>query len=191
VEAETSVRLMDRAAAESVADHLVTVLVHSVRLPDIPVVHQAVDDADGSRTLTCTVGGFPSLGSDPASLSVNRRRYRWDFAAEDPRAGTVELQIQPYAGTRNLSVSADVEDMTDDRQSWLNIAPETVARGIKKLTIEFRQVYAPDAGWQEDPGDAWDLIACRIRVEVGRETVERIVVPPVNAPVLGQQEAPQ
>jgi hypothetical protein len=182
IEHGVNVPTTDRAAARALADHLEEALMTTVVVPPLTSVECHRDKTNGEYELTCLVGpsGVHPQQADHAALQM--RRYRWGFAREDARAGTVRMQTLFYAGTANITPGASRGDIEDEAR-WAQRPAAVVARRIDRMDIRFlpaSEFNAPQAQWKS----AWDApvgrVAISIKVQVGDQVVERLIVPEVT-----------
>jgi hypothetical protein len=180
-EATASVAWTDYAAADAVADHLCDVLQQAFSLPNVDALI-ADSDPEGASRLTCVACN----SSDPLNAgAVQRCRYRWNFPAGDARAGTIQLQRLYYAGTKNISTIASVDESSDEA-TWARAEPTTIAQNLSALSIHFRPLdgEAESVAWKGPSGN----VLIRIHVKVAQHEVERIVQPAVNTAMFETQK---
>jgi len=177
VQSQTSVRWNEQAAAEAMVAHFADVLERCVNLPEVPALVAGPDSAGEGYFLTCCATSGRGGSSDPLDRGgIQRRRYRWGFGSEEDRAGTIEVQTLSLAGTKIVSVWGEMEGGTEE-EIWSRVPATVVGRRVGSLSVLYRKCNDPQSTWQDHwRGNAGE-VAIWIRVGVGGETVERLVVP--------------
>jgi hypothetical protein len=179
IEKEEGARWRNRSRAEAVVSHLAGALEQAVNLPGVTALSVRREEEGGGHSMVCLVGGDGGLV--PSDCALRRRRYRWGFEDEDERAGKVELQEIPYAGSRDIGALTGAEEPVEDEQLWDRVAPVCVAKGLADLAIRLRPLDSPDSDWTDRWSGPSGNVVIRIRATAGAETVERTVVPMANA----------
>lgn len=178
-ESRVSVRWHDRGTARVIAGHLAKALEQAVNLPEVPAVVVESDGNDGKQTLTCVVdSGARSVGG--AYGGLERRRYRWDFPEDDERAGTLELQTMIYGGTRNLELIRGLDELPAE-EVWNRLPITVIGRRLEDLVVTCSTLSGSQSKSSEHQDGHVGDVLISVRVTVGAETIERSVVPQVNA----------
>jgi prepilin-type N-terminal cleavage/methylation domain-containing protein len=156
-------------AARAVATHLADVMERAVSVADSPTVRS---DADAS-------GPYIILRTQDGAAGMTLRRYQWAPAPEDGIGTWLRVKAQPYAGGHPVGLS----QVESEESPWDHVEETVVARDLDAMSIEFRPV-TNVGDWSpsySEPGP----IAVRIRVRVGDESTERVVITPAQASILG------
>ena len=164
VEGRASIRWNSRASAEAIASHLAATVENATNLPGIPAL-LAESDQEGNRLLICQAG-------------PQRRRYRW-YSIDAKQEYSLELRSMTYAGTQNVSVGHVSED-PDSQRAWNQVKATIIGKHIDSISVSFRPLKASSDTWRDRWKGSVGEVGVRIRVRVGQETVERIVVPQAN-----------
>lgn len=183
VEKRASIRREGLGLANAVAAHLAETLEGAVNLlPEVPSIIGGPESDGGGYSMKCIVGIGGAGGA-----CLQRRRYRWNRLGDQGRSSELELQVMKYAGTRNVTALSGIEELTEEEQ-WSRIPPVVIGKQLSGLSVLYRKTSDPAAGWKDSwRGSAGD-VAVRIRVKVEGETVERVVVPQVNAKLVASED---
>jgi len=173
-EGQAAVHWHNRAAADTVVDHLADAMAQSINLPKMAaLVSESKSTTDG--WVICQVG-------------LERRRYRWHTI--DSGANCVlELQKMVVAGTRNLSTDAIGQEETTNRQMWDRIGATVIASRLDGMSIRFKSLETESASWQSEWNGPVGQVTILIQATVGGETVERAAYPRVRGQLLEEGES--
>jgi len=187
VEARATVQWNHVASADSVAQYVVDLLTSCVNLPDRETVMGGPDSGDNTYVLTCFTESTRGSFSLTPEASLRRYRLQWGFEDED-RAGCLEVKAMSYCGTVNVTACDGQawDGPEDDDGLWDRIPADVVARRIDDLSVSYRPADDPDAVWADSWSGPVGNIAVRVMVRVGNQTVQRKIVPQVNAAVVGE-----
>ena len=183
VETRVSRALRDRASARSVVDHLAVALEHAINLGELSGT-ECSGQGESDGVLELTVSGSSYLGPDPVRSSLQRRRYSWTSGSYADGVGiTLTLQIQPYAGTKNVTPAGEIAEMQPE-QIWPMVAQQVIARRISSISLMSRPIKGGgdwEPAWKKPAGE----VVIRIRVGVGDQMVERVVAARVTGKIGG------
>jgi type II secretory pathway pseudopilin PulG len=186
VEAKATAKWRARASAEAVLNELTQAIEGCVNLPGITTLSGGPDTQTGGYALTCMVEGRGYDSARPDRSGVQRRRYRWTFDSNSPLAGTVSVQAMSYAGTVNITPVTGIAEM-DESQAWDRLASEVIGQKLSGVSVLFRTTGSEDAKWEDRYGGSVGKVAVWVRVTVGDETAERVVIPQANGELVSQE----
>jgi type II secretory pathway component PulJ len=176
-EAQLTGRATDRAQAAAVADAVVRRIEAAVWIEPDRLL-RGLPSGSGGFVLTGWCAGYAATLPDPGRAAWQRYRLVWIPGEND--GGRITLQTLPYAGTADLSRSADQRGETNGRsRPWQAVRPVEIARGIARFSLQFRASGAGDLAWTprwDRPGTPIVLV----RVRCGSHTAERLAVARVN-----------
>ncbi len=185
-EATVALRWKERHAAEAIVSHITETLEQAVNIPGIVTIHGGANGSEGESFLKCTVGGKALAGSDVSRMSVSRVRYSWNFQdTEGEDTKSILLQKLRYAGASVVTPIAEQEEMNED-ELWEKAPSTTIGTQLDGVSVSYKNTKEPGASWGDSWKDSAGDVAVRIRVNVGGEMVERIVVPQANSPVIAK-----
>lgn len=185
VERSLTLRWENRGAAEAVADHLAEAMQHVVNLPGKPAILAEPSD-DGARAVTCFTQAPLYRNAPLREAGVSRRRYAWRPGEDPEQPGEVDAQMLTYGGSQNLSLGAAEEG--DDAAAWNQATPMVIGGRVDELAITFRAPDDANAAWQDQGSWQGGQVVVRIRVRVGGETAERVVLPRAGAMAVARNE---
>lgn len=189
-EGGATARAGQRAAARAVVDHLADALEQVVVLADVQPIRGEPDADAGGYVLTCVVGAGTPSGV------VQRRRYAWQppgaavgtIGADSVAHGTVTLTVLSQAGTVPIApIEGAAADSAVDR--WSLAPTRVIGTGVEDLSVTFRA--GDDARWQRRWSGRPGAVLVRVSARVGGQTVERVVAPPVDDPLVIETEPEQ
>lgn len=183
-QAEENIRLQtqQRRAVIAVAEHIARTLEYAINLPDIPSIEGGAE-GDGEHFLKCTVAGIGVNGGDVTGRSISRIRYSWGQQDIDSNENQIYLQKMPYGGSKLLLLT-NQEEQQEEEELWSQIPKAVIGTQLRSVSLLYRSAANPDASWQDNWKGSAGEVAIKIRVSVGGETAERIVIPKVNAPII-------
>jgi prepilin-type N-terminal cleavage/methylation domain-containing protein len=185
VERASSRRWEDRAAAESIVDHLAEAMEHGVNLPNESAL-AAEPDENGAAVVGCFTQTPMYWGVSMRDAGVSRRRYAWKGGDDPEQAGQLEVRVLTYGGAKNLMPG--VVEESDDAAVWNQVTPRVIGQHVDEMAITFRAIDEANNGWQDRGTWQAGQVVARIRVRVGQETVERIVMPRANGTAVAVKE---
>lgn len=173
--AETEITRKHQAQqlAAAVVNQMADSMEQALCLPDAPTF-SAGTDSQGHHELTCVASGPPL----PEQPNIQLNRYTWGPSA-DQDGIEVRMQRRLFFGSKE--VSAGQKDQLD-ADNWQSITPQLVGQGLSKFSVQFRPLAQSGDQWLDRWSGASGQVAIRVHAEVADQAVERIVVPPVNAP---------
>jgi len=172
LEADVAARQRDRSAAKSLADSLAGAIEDSVVIRGRSVEGGAKDD--GTQFLDCFV----------SESGVQRRLYRWGFPAGSGGEGRVELRIIRYAGGQPLLPNDAEAPSGGDEELWARATSVVVAHGIVGLSVQYCDAGATVPQWSSAWKPSSARMLAKVRVTVGKQTIERLASPEASAPLV-------
>lgn len=158
----------DRQTAEAIVAQICQTLESAVEIPPVKAAKTGKED-DGRFFLDSLTYG------DPNQATLQRRRYRWGGESD-----VIDLRMIPYSGTRNVAIRQPAEE----ENPWTTVAPITIARGLKSLSIWFMAV--ENGEWKETYDYSNSPTLVRVTATVGDVTIERIISSPLTTIAYGE-----
>ncbi len=176
----------DREAAHAIVTHIADSVERVVNLPKKPTIVLDSEGDSGECSLALLVGASGSGvgGGFPGGLQW--RRYSWPASSDKEQLQVLRLQTLDYAGAKNITAGMQAGDQVETLR-WDQREAETIGERISELSIACKPLSGVEKVKKDRSGD----ISVHIRVKVGDETVERVIVPKVNAAILAPQSGEQ
>jgi hypothetical protein len=188
VDAQATTRWDNYSAAKVILDELADTLEGCVNIPKMKTLVGTSNSDNSGYILTCFVEGKGYVSGQMDQVGFERRQYSWTFHSGDSGAGTVSLKTMDYAGPVNITPISGISELSET-EIWERLTERVIAKGLSAITIQFKSTESSDAQWQDTWNGAVGKVAVRIAVTVGDQTVERIVVPQVNAETASKEES--
>jgi len=183
VEENIRLQMQKRHAAMAVTEHMAKTLEYAINLPGIPSIKGDKSGENGEGFLKCSFAGIGVNGGDATGMSISRVRYSWGLQDMDSDENQIYWQQIPYGGSKLLLLTNQNEQPEED-ELWNQIPKTVIGRQLETLSLMYRSAANPDASWQDNWEGPAGEVAIKIHIAIGGETVERIVIPKVNAPVI-------
>ena len=187
-EAAAAVSWNDREAAVAVVNHLAEALERSVSLSGAPALIGGPEGGRGRYALQCLVTGDGRSQAAKSGRGMQWRKYTWGAVSPDSRENILELRTLCLAGTKRIAPFTSLDEFGAE-EVWKHLEPAVIGRRMRKLTVLYRPSDAPGSDWKDQWRGQVDNVSVRIRLEVGAQTVQRVVVPRVNAALLDCRES--
>jgi len=182
VEAKASVKWNNHIAAEVVLDELSEALEYCVNLSEIKTLVGTPNGEEGEYVLKCFMEGKGYNAGKIDQVGLQQRRYTWTFQSDSSWAGMVFLQTMCYAGATNITSISGLTELNESNESemWSRLPSRLIGKGLSALSIQFKSLESSDAKWQDNWNGPVGKVAVWIKVKVGDQTAERVVVPKNN-----------
>ena len=155
----------DHQAAEAIIAQICQAVESSVEISPLKAISTG-KETDGRPFLECLTYGVAS------QTTLQRRRYRWDG-----ESGVIDLRTIAYSGSSDVAMQPQ-----DGEDPWANVAPVTIGRQLKGLSIQFKT--AGSDKWNDQYARSGSPAIVRVNATAGAINVERIIYCPLTAAML-------
>ncbi len=186
IERRASVRWEDRAAAEAVAAHVAESIEGAVMMPKASAIEGRRNE-DGSVWIGCLTQARCWSSDRVGHAAIQGRRYTWRPVVEGRGGGVVELKTLAYGGSVNVTVGVGGEERSEG-EVWDRVAGVVIGREVREFKVGYRRADRPDGEWEEQFRGGVGNIVIMLRVRVGDEAVERVVLPHANRELLEEAQ---
>jgi prepilin-type N-terminal cleavage/methylation domain-containing protein len=175
-EARLTVESQQRAVVRSIADLLEESLTTAIKVPPLQSLEGGPisESKEVAVSVTCVAQRYPD------STQLEWRSFRWG-PPQEGKTMSLRMKKLVYAGKRLISRPSGAQDEVSARRMTPYV---TVAAGISELSLEYLDLHSAAGKWEDHCDGAVGNVAVRLHVRVGAETDDRIIVPPIQGPLV-------